>query len=109
MAKVLLLDSDEGHAKELARWLEQHKHSVAVYSPNRDGLNKLRADDVDFDIVILYMSVDRRADWEILDQIRRIGEGRGPGPMILCASRTYRGPQIELEIEKKGARLVYER
>lgn len=109
MERVLLIDSDEDHARTLALFLERHRYAVTVSTSKGNAFRPLERNCEEFDVVILDMSANRPQDWRTFDQIRTLPRMTTVRPMILCLSRVYRGPGMKLEIERKGARLVYER
>ena len=63
--------------------------------------------DNDVDLVIVDVSAADEICQVTLDELRRWQMIHGPRPGILCVSTVYRGPNFELEIERKGGRLVY--
>jgi hypothetical protein len=58
---------------------------------------------------VLDMSRNTKEDWAILSRLSKFRLLHAPGPMILCIATIYRGPDMELKVERKGARLVYVR
>lgn len=109
MAHILLLDPDEEHARALAAELKRYGHSVAIYADMQVILNDMKRDTVEVDVVIVDLTSDRPEVWEALDQIWRLTWKRAETLMVLCISRVYRGPRMKLEVERRGARMVYER
>lgn len=103
------MDSNENHAEMLTRSLERHGHSVTRCRTDRDLLRYLAKHGERFEVVILDLSANRPGDWKALDQIRRLCAMHVTRPTVLCISRTYRGPRTKLDVERRGARLVYER
>lgn len=109
MERVLLIDSDEDHARALALFLERHRYAVTVCTSQGNAFRPSERNCAEFDVVILDMSANGPNDWKTFDQVRSLPRMTATRPMILCVSRVYRGPGMKLEIERKGARLVYER
>lgn len=109
MARVLLItDSDESHAKAVVSALESRSHRVTVLAKRRDILNHLGAKLAQFSVVILELS-NRPEDWGLLDEVRKLTVACVPKPGILCLSKNNLGPRVKLQVERKGARIVYER
>ena len=87
----------------------QKGHRVSAYAgdkPLAEHLSKLM-DEVD--LIVLDASGNDRIVHDRLGEIRRYRVRHGHRPTVLCVSRVYRGPQFELELERKGARVVYVR
>jgi len=109
MARILLLSPDESSAKVLAVFLEQRRHRVTVRRGGQYARDDPTGDLYNFDVLIVDMTANRPEDWERLDRVRFGAERTASKPRILCMSRVYRGPKFELDIEGRGARLVYVR
>jgi DNA-binding response OmpR family regulator len=109
MTKILLIDPDECHARELANFLERQGLSVQVCNRETDGVNELGRDGAEYDVVILEVTGSRLKVWEVLGDIRTRMGTRTTTPGIICICRGYRGPQLRMRIERMGAKLVYER
>ena len=108
-ARILLLNFDEASEGRLTEIFRQKGYRVSTYAreePLAEHLSK-RSDDVD--LIVLDASGNDRAIHDQLGEIRRYRVQHGHRPMVLCVSRIYRGPQVELELERKGARVVYVR
>ena len=109
MTDILLFDSDQVFGEELAQHLGKRKHTVMSYARRREALDALKKSIDDLKLVIVDMTRNTQEDWEMLDWISRLRLRCTPGPMILCLLKVYRGPRIELEIERRGGRVVYVR
>jgi CheY-like chemotaxis protein len=108
MARILLLDSEPLRARELTQHLERRQHIVVVCATKRQLFETLKRHHKDFDIILLDLTADRSEDWTMLDQIHCIVCMDTSAPMILCVAEVYRGPDMKLKAERKGARFVYE-
>lgn len=108
-ARILLVDHDHTHAEQLTLALEQHEFQVTRWNTTQEFLLELGRNAVHFDLVMLDLSLNRAEDLELFDRVRRFLWAREHGAMILCFSRVNLGPMVRLRIERKGARLVYER
>ena len=107
MARVLLLGSSEERTKALLiDWLRCHRHSVTVSLDKREWISRLKRD-CNFDLLILFLAPGLFEDWKVLDHVRNVKGVGSITPRILCVSRSCLGPTIELEIERRGARLVH--
>jgi CheY-like chemotaxis protein len=107
MARILVVDSDENHAKALISRLHSRRYEVTVVA-KPGALNQLGTPLAQFHVIILEFS-NRSEDWEWLDKLRRLTVTSVPKPGILCLSRSNWGTGVKLRVEHKGARLVYER
>jgi DNA-binding NtrC family response regulator len=107
MARIILIDSDESHAKTVASALARRDHQLTVYANARDLFRRLSDEHIQFTVVILNFS-NRPEDWDSLDKLRKLTLMCVPRPGILCLSRSKWGTDVRLQVERKGARLVYE-
>lgn len=107
MARILLLGPDESSAKVLALFLERRRHQVTVHRELQSAGDSPTRDLDNFDVLVVDMTANRPEDWNTLDRLRVETAAWNPG--ILCLSRVYRGPRFQLDIERRGARLVYVR
>jgi hypothetical protein len=58
-------------------------------------------------LIVLDASENDRVVHDQLAEIRRYRAQHGHRPTVLCVSRVYRGPLVELELERRGARVIY--
>lgn len=105
MAGILLVSFPMATATRLSSFLRNFGHSVAI-EPAQFPRTKVLCN---FDLVILDVSNNQVDLWQRLATVQRYRIEHGPRPMVLCTSLTYRGPRFELDIEQKGARLIYAR
>ena len=103
MAGILLVSFPTTTATRLSSFLHDVGHSVTVEPAQLPEPRTL----CNFDLVILEVSHNRIDLWRRLTIVQRYRIEHGPRPMVLCASDVYRGPRFELDIEQKGARLIY--
>jgi hypothetical protein len=108
MARIILIDSDEIHAKKVASEIERRDHQITAYANARDLFRRLANEQIQFTVVILTF-YNRPEDWESLDKLRKLSLTRVPRPGILCVSRSKWGTDVRLRVERKGARFVHER
>jgi DNA-binding response OmpR family regulator len=108
MGQILIIDSDEGHAREVVAYLESRHYSVKLCHESRDAIDVLRRDQTGFDVLIVYISGDRREEWAVLDSLRTSIIPHVSCPGILCVLRANKGPNVILVAERKGARCVIE-
>jgi DNA-binding response OmpR family regulator len=107
MAKILLANFDEQAGISLAAFLRNEHHDVYVALEDQAFSQLLGRYGTATDLVILDVSSRKKHSYDLLAQIASRRVQHGPRPMILCISRVYRGPQFELDLERKGARVVY--
>jgi DNA-binding NtrC family response regulator len=106
MATILLVNFAGEQGARLAAFLRNERHEVSVAYGNPQFSEMIRQYGTT-DLVILDVSFREGSTRNLLGQIVSHRVQAGPRPMLLCVSRVYRGPQFELELERKGARLVY--
>jgi hypothetical protein len=104
---LLLLGPNSRHAATIAAVLERHRHTPQIAAYVEDGLRQLARGDSRYDVVIVDMSRNAPSEWNILDQVLKTVAADSPKPMVLCLSDIYRGPAMQLEVERKGARLLW--
>jgi CheY-like chemotaxis protein len=108
MALILIIYSDEIHAKTVASALESHARKLTMCANKRDALDHLESKLTPFDVIVFDFS-NRPEDWEFLRKVRALTIKSIRKPGILCLSKTYFGPDVKLQVERQGARLLYER
>jgi len=110
MPRVLIVDEDEAHGKELGERLQVKRLQVVSCTSWDAAIRILKGTPEPFELVVLNLSLNPQ---EGLECVRAIYElhwklGRFPGPMVLCAADRLLDPDFELELEASGARVVYE-
>ncbi|HEV8414599.1 MAG TPA: hypothetical protein VGQ49_13470 [Bryobacteraceae bacterium] len=108
MARILLFDPDQDHARTLVSALEHNSYTLTVCASRVETLDHLKAKLAQFKVVILDFS-NRPEDWELLERVCTFSITCVPKPGILCLARTNWGSDVKLKVERKGARLLYER
>jgi hypothetical protein len=106
MAQILLVKFGESEERRLAEFFGTQGHRVSSLDDTKSLSCLLDNVGKDLDLAILHVSANCDAE-EDLETLRRHRDTNGLRPMVLCVSRVYRGPRFELEIERKGGRLVY--
>jgi hypothetical protein len=109
VAQILLGNSSETLGESLATLLTNRGHRVTPSSADHSLEDTLRRRGWEFEIVILDVSNNDAQTQHDLAAVKRYKMRHGPKPMLLCVSRVYRGPGFELELECRGARVVYVR
>jgi hypothetical protein len=110
-AAVLLVDHDHIHAARLVEGLSARNLHVELCHSANEAATKLRKSLREFAIVIVNIS-DVSQPWlKFLRVLREAAfqSSRSFGPFYLCVSTVKRDPHFELQIERTGARLIYER
>jgi hypothetical protein len=106
MAKILLVNFDREQAVSLAGFLRLQRHESWIAEHDWPLSHVVRSFG-GTDLVIVDISHREQYARNLLIQIANYRAMHGPRPMALYISRVYRGPQFELEIERKGARFLY--
>jgi len=109
MAKILLANFDEEAGVRLTAFLRSEHHEVCLALENESFPQMLGRCGSVSDLLVLDVSRHERYARDLLAQISAHRVQYGPRPMLLCISRAYRGAQFELDLERKGARVVYVR
>lgn len=109
MAAIVLVKFDPRSAITVAQLFRGRRHRVMVCDADQSLAPVLKRRDTSPDLVVLDVSTDDQNTRKYLEEIKRFRAQHGPRPMLLCVSGIYRGPRFELELEKRGARLVYVR
>ena len=107
MTRILISGIDH-HAEQLAERLRRHHHTITQCSNVRGVLQQLRRVDEHFDLIVMDVE-ELGPELQLLDQINVVRLKHAQYPAVVCVSRSYKGPQIQLKAERKGARLVYVR
>lgn len=107
MATILLMNFYEENGRRLAAFLRAEHHEVRMFVSNQQLPKWLQHQGDTIDLIIIDASQNERAGSSLLAGIVLYRAQYGPSPTVLCVSRVYRGPQFQLDLEKKGARLVY--
>lgn len=82
MAKLLLVEDDEGLAKMIAEWLLHEHHTVEVVHDGREGMSRLLVSDYDVAIV----------DWELpgmtgVEIVKSYRQQRGKAAVIMLTGK----------------------
>jgi hypothetical protein len=109
MAKILLANFDEEAGVRFTAFLRNEHHEVGSALENESFSHMLQRCGLKADLLILDVSRRERYACDLLDQVSSHRIQCGLRPMVLCVSRAYRGAQFELDLERKGARVVYVR
>lgn len=107
MARIVLVGFNEAFGKELSQCLKNQHHATTVCARGDEAWMKDFA--TDLKLVMLNFTRNAPEDWEALKRISKAKTESAAGPMILCVANRYLGPKMELEIERRGARIVYVR
>jgi|HubBroStandDraft_1064217.scaffolds.fasta_scaffold1238499_2 DNA-binding response OmpR family regulator len=109
MAKILLANFDEEAGVRLTAFFRNERYEVRPAFEDESLSQMLRRCGPATDLLILDVSRREKYARDLLAQITAYRLQHGPRPMLLCVLRAYRGAQFELDLERKGARVVYVR
>ena len=105
-----MLNFDEPSAERMAKVLESKGfHVIRSYPFSSDIGTLLSKQERSCDLLIVDVSNDIALVRHQLTYVSRYKQLHGPKPMLLCVCRRYRGAPFQLELERKGARVVYVR
>ena len=110
MPRVLLIDDDHDHASQLDHALRERGFIVTCVADGGEASAMLRNRTTTCDLVILTMA-HRSGAW--LTALRDLQEGCTQAgflevPQFLCVSRFHLGADLQLQIERMGARYACE-
>ena len=110
MRRVLLIDDDEDHAGLLGHALRERGFIVTRVANSEQAATTLRSRTTTCDLLILSIAHRSRA-W--LTALFDLQEGCTQAgflevPQFLCVSRLHLGVDMQLQIERMGARYVCE-
>lgn len=106
MARILLANFMEESGTRLAAFLRIERHEVHMADQAQPLAQMLRLVR-EFDLVIIDASQREHYVRDLVNHIAKHRAQSGPRPMMLCVCRIYRGPRFELDLEKRGARVIY--
>jgi hypothetical protein len=110
MTRVLLIDENADHARQLGSELAQRQLTVVREADVVDAVRNLRKSAIVYDFVILIMA-DRSRPWlRALHGLQQAGQQKGffELPLFLCVSRLHLACEFQVQIERMGARYVFE-
>jgi DNA-binding response OmpR family regulator len=107
---AMLIDDDDMHAEALTARLRARGLNVDRYSNADRAFSALMHNRAHYDLTLINVSDSSRPWLRIVRKLQDACFSFGHHhTMILCLSTVRREPQLELQIERLGARLVYER
>jgi ActR/RegA family two-component response regulator len=110
MNRVLLIDENADNSQRLGLALAQRNLTVTRVSDVGEAIRSLRKPAFTYYIVILVMA-DRSRSWlTVLRDLQQAGRQTAlfDVPLFLCVSRLQLGPEFQLQIERMGARYVFQ-
>ena len=107
MANIILVTAEEGLAAELLRVLDPQQHRITLCEGPISAIAALRVGSTGCKLIALNMSRNRNEEWEALDRISEAVAFSGAAIKIVCFSLVYWGAQMQLAVERRGARFVY--
>ena len=110
MFRALIIDDDSAHAERLSNTVASRGLHVDLVRDENEAINLLRDHSVSYELAIVNVSCASR-EWPlILGQIQEAcwQAGRYSNPLMICVSDRRQEPQIELAVERQGARFVCE-
>jgi len=110
MLSVLLIDDDDDHAGRLDKVLAERGFIVTRAADCGQAIATLRNRTTTCDLVILSMAGRSRPWLTVLRDLQEAGRQAGflEAPQFLCVSRLHLGVDMQLQIERMGARYVCE-
>jgi CheY-like chemotaxis protein len=109
--RALLIDENPEHAQQLALVLTHRGLTVVHAAHIGEAMKHLRNPAHTYDLAILVMGERSRSWLTVLRSLQRAHRQTAifEVPLFLCVSRLQLGPEFQLQIERMGARYVFER
>jgi hypothetical protein len=107
MASILPYGFNDRDAIALGTLLHGQGHQLHVCCGSESFCRTLHMRGHRIDLLVLYLSAENRFCSTELKAIKDYRAKYGPKPALLCVPDLYRGPQFELDLEQKGARVAY--
>jgi len=107
MATIFLANFGEENGGRLAAFLRAQRHETYMARDEHSFVEMKRRSGLSPDLVIMDASAHEDRVRRLANELGKYRIQHGPKPMILCISRVYRGPRFEIELERKGIRLLY--
>ncbi len=110
MPRILLIDEDHDHAERLRRELAARRLEVIHAADYGEAAGQLRKREPLYDLAVLCMTGPARPWVTVLRDLQSacLQAGLLDIPLFLCVSRAYLGVDLHLQIERTGARYVWE-
>lgn len=110
MAKVLIVDETKACGEELTKPLQSCGLEVVSLTSHREATRRIEKDAESFDFLVLCIARSPRETLTWLQETRgvRLKVGLLPG-RVLCLASSLLDPDLELDFEECGARVIYER
>lgn len=102
------MDLDEEMANRLAEAFYGRRDEVEACDQSSVLTRRLQAKP-SVDLVVLDVTLNDARAWNRLAELCKFRKEHGPAPAAICISRAHHGARFELEVERKGTRLVYVR
>lgn len=111
MYEALLIDDDQVHAMQMVRRLDRRNLRARIIRDMGPAASVLRSSSTPFRIVIVNVSDEAQPWLKNLEDLQDAAciAGRFSPPQFLCVSTRQYEPRFELEVERHGARYVFER
>jgi ActR/RegA family two-component response regulator len=110
MTSALLIDDDAAHAERVGIMLAQRGLVVTRVADIGEAIKWLQVRARAWEIVVLVFG-DRSRPWlAVLRELQEAGRQAGflEVPQFLCVSRLHLGVEVQLQIERMGARYACE-
>jgi len=105
VARVLLAGFDKDMANELALLFARLGHQIVILPATAAPYELSGSGEVD--MIVLEVSIETGLVKSVLAAKAESDQPVPGPPILLCVSRVYRGPRFELDLERRGGRLVY--
>jgi CheY-like chemotaxis protein len=110
MTNLLLVDDDAAHAEKIGIMLAERGLAVTRVADISEAIKRLQIRARVWEIVVLVFGDHSRPWFRILQSLQEAAwHGALPEvPLFLCVSKRDLGIDVELRIERMGARYAYE-
>ena len=107
MANILLVDNDGVVISELTERLGTSQHRVTALHAVGEAIGELRTRRRSYELIALNLSRNRPEDWNALYRLQETLRFMDAVTRIVCFSTAYHGPEMQLAVERIGARFVH--
>jgi DNA-binding NtrC family response regulator len=110
MTNLLFIDDDAAHAERLVILLTRRGLAVTYVAEIGDAIKKIQARERAWEIVVFVFGDHSRPWFSVLHNLQEAAwHGALPEvPLFLCVSKRDLGTDVELRVERMGARYVCE-
>jgi CheY-like chemotaxis protein len=85
MTKILVIEDNESNRDLISRYLELFDYEVSTAMDGREGLEKVRAERTDIDVILMDMNLPELDGWEVTRRLKADAATRSVPVIALTA------------------------